>query len=147
MHNYYQRLVISSKIKPQNTVEHKIVENDDNFLTLKVFPKTVSIILNTNPVTEINKYYIQDNKLYQVTDINKSSLVNGHFFIQMCDNEEYINKAWIVSNGNMELLTSYFDGTNNKLFSNNNEIKTEGTMIITEDFKIYVRIKNIWTSH
>jgi hypothetical protein len=119
-------------------------------LTLTVYSKTISILANNNSLNEPNVYFINtnDNKLYQYNNNGTiSSLVNGNFFIAISDNNYYNNKAWSVQNGQCQLLETYFDSTNLKLFINLFEHKENGSLIITNDFKIYIRVNNIWTSH
>lgn len=155
MHNYYNLLVISSRLKKnkENNLLDKIntfknVKIDGLFI-LKIYPKTISIEANLKISTIPNTYFIDplDNKLYQVIGPIAHLVVNGNYFIALSDSDKYINKAWTITNGNMVLLHTYFDGTNNKLINYSNEIVTNGIIIITDDFNIYIRIKNIWISH
>ena len=88
---------------------------DNNIIKLKKYPKTTSIIVSTN-IAKPLEYFYMDNKLYQNNNFgNNYSLVNGYYFIAISDNKEIINKAWDIQNGEMIELTSYFDGSNNKL--------------------------------
>ena len=120
-------------------------------LNLNIFPLTTPIIANNYQTTKNiqiipNDFYILDNKLYQYNFKGTDSvLVNGNYYISLSDNNYYENKAWSVSNGNFQLLENYFDG--NKLIINLNESKENGTLIITDDFKIYTLINNLWISH
>ncbi len=118
-------------------------ENNLNNMILKVYPKTVSIIINNTPGPD--NYFIDNSKLYKY-DINGQNprLTNGNFLIAQSDNIEYINKAFNVFEGLCQQIQTYFDGTNLKLIINNIEETKEGTIILTDDNKIFVRIGNSW---
>ena len=116
-------------------------------IVLNVYVKTLSIKANVNGTNEPDEYFINpdDNKLYKY-NINGTNpqLANGNFLIVISIDYNYVNKALKVSNGNMEQLCTYFDGTNLKLIVKGEENKTEGTLILTDDYKIFVRIGNGW---
>ena len=120
--------------------------NIDQIMKLKIFPKTTSILVSNNNNKPF-EYFQEENKLYQNNNIgNNYSLVNGYYFIAISNNQDIIKKAWNVQNGEMIELTSYFDGSNNKLIIDSNEYVLEGSIILTSDFKIWVRINNCWIS-
>lgn len=114
-----------------------------NKILLKVYPKTVSIILNNNPGP--NNYFIENSKLFKY-DVNGQNphLICGNFLITESDNPDYLNKSFKVSEENLQPLNTYFDGTNLKLVIDGIEEKTEGTLILTDDYKIFVRIGSGW---
>ncbi len=116
-------------------------------IVLNVYVKTLSIKANVNGTNEPDEYFINpdDNKLYKY-NINGTNpqLTNGNFLIAISNDYNYVNRALKVSNGNMEQLCTYFDGTNLKLIVKGEENKTEGTLILTDDYKIFVRIGNGW---
>jgi hypothetical protein len=133
--------------KINKLIESKLNSSIDskNISELKVYPKTISIILNNQPGPD--NYFIKNSKLYKY-DINGQNpqLTNGNFLIAISDNSEYLNKIYKVSEGNLQLINTYFDGTNLKLIINGIEEKTEGTLILTDDYKLFVRIGNNWFS-
>lgn len=137
---FYKYLILKNNLA--NEIRNEIKsESPQDKLLIKIYPKVNSIIANNNSVIN-NEYSIIENKLYQ-NDI----LVTGNFFIAISNNEYYVNKAWSVNNGELSLLENYFDNTNSKLILNSQEFKTNGTLILTDDFKLYIRINNIWTTH
>lgn len=158
MHNYYKHLVIIERLK-NHCVKNKVdiyenvyVKNNlkvGSILTLKIFPKTISITANTIPTTEPNSYYIDDENelLYQITGLGEKILANGNYYIAISDNSDYVEKAYIVENGELDEIITYFDGTNSKLFINLDEVIDNGAIIITDDFKLYIRVHNIWITH
>jgi hypothetical protein len=120
----------------------------NNKLILYIYIKTVSIKVNINEnINENNGYFINkdDNKLYKY-DINGTNpqLANGNFLIAISNDSNLVNQAYKVLNGIMEQLYTYFDGSNLKLIINKEEITTEGMLILTNDYKIFVRIGNSW---
>ena len=122
----------------------------NGLLTLKIYPKVISIISNNDEYNKSNVFFINnsDSKLYRNNNNGYTYyLANGNYFIGISNNEKYVNKAWTVIDGNMNELHTYFDITNSKLIIDSQEITTNGTFIITDDYKIYIRIGNIWTSH
>ena len=153
MLKYYQYFAKNKFIKSSNNNNNNIQENipkQDKLdkLNLNIFPLTISIIANNYETTDTipNNFYIQDNKLYQYNFKGTSPApVNGNYYISLSDNSYYENKAWCANNGNLQLLENYFDG--NKLIINLNESKENGTLIITDNFKIYTLINNLWISH
>jgi hypothetical protein len=142
------------KINQLNQLNKSIEQIKDVFsnesvdkLVLNVFTKTLSIRANINGSNEPDEYFINpnDNKLYKY-DINGINpyLANGNFLIAISNELAYINRAYKVSNGDMQELCTFFDGTNFKLIIKGVEIKNEGTLILTDDYKIFVRIGNGW---
>ena len=133
------------KLNELNTMS--IFKNlDNNIMKLKKYPKTTSIIVSTNTNKPL-EYFFMDNKLYQNNNFgNNYSLVNGYYFIAISDNKEIINKAWDIQNGEIIELTSYFDGSNNKLIIDSKEYFIDGSIILTSDLKIWIRINNCWIS-
>lgn len=136
------------KLYEDNTMS--IFKNlDNNIIKLKKYPKTTSIIVSTNTNKPL-EYFYMDNKLYQNNKFgNNYSLVNGYYFIAISDNEQnkqIVNKAWDIQKGEMTELTSYFDGSNNKLIIDSKEYTLDGSIILTSDFKIWIRINNCWIS-
>lgn len=133
--------------KSNNQIKHVFSNESIDKLVLDVYIKTISIKVNVNGSNEPNEYFIDlnDNKLYKY-DINGNNpqLVNGNFLIAICNQINYINRAFKVLNGNMQELCTFFDGTNLKLIVKGEEINTEGTLILTDDYKIFVRIGNKW---
>ena len=119
----------------------------DNKLVLNVYPKTYSIIANLDEPNSSERFFINstDGKLYKY-DLNGQNPreVTGNFFIIGSNSENYINKAFKVINGELNQINSFFDGSNQKLFIDNKEESTEGLLILTDDYKIYVRIGNCW---
>lgn len=122
-----------------------ILNNELSKITLTVYFKTISIIANLNGTNQPDEYFISDGKLYKY-DINgkNQQLVSGNFLISISNDSNYENKAFKITEGNFEEITTYFDGTNFKLIINNEEYKEQGTLILTDDYKIFVRIGNIW---
>lgn len=122
-----------------------LVKSTDN-LVVNIYLKTISIKANVGGNNESNEYFFGlDNKLYKY-DINGKNpqLANGNFLIVISNDNKYINNAYKVSNGVLEQLYTYFDGTNLKLIINSKENNEEGTLILTDDYKIFVRIGNNW---
>lgn len=118
-------------------------KNPLNNIFLKVYPKTISILLNNNPNPD--SYFIENSKLYKY-DINGQNphLVYGNFLFTKTDNPNYLNKAFKVSNDGLEQIQTYFDGTNLKLIIEGIEENREGTLILTDDYKIFIKIGNSW---
>lgn len=119
-------------------------------LSLNIYPKVISILANNNVEPSSNTFFInkQDNKLYQYNLTGTDFvLVNGNYLIGYSDNSYYNNRAWTVNNGEMKLLETYFDDSNLKLFIDSQEIMENGSLIITDDYKLYIRINNVWISH
>lgn len=136
------------KINQLNEQVKNIFSNDTvDKLLLYVYTKTLSIRANINGSNEPDEYFIDpnDNKLYKY-DINgfNPHLANGNFLIAISNESTYINRAYKVSNGDMQELCTFFDGTNLKLIVKGEEIITDGTLILTDDYKIFVRIGNGW---
>lgn len=131
--------------QPTNVISNKSIDK----LVLDVYIKTISIKANINGTNESNGYFIDpnDNKLYKYnTNGTNPRLANGNFLIAICNQSSYINHAFKVSDGNMQEVCTFFDGTNLKLIVKGDEICTEGTLILTDDYKIFVRIGNGWFS-
>lgn len=136
------------KLNQLNDASNKMIFNEPiNKLVLNVFIKTSSIKVNISENNEPNGYFINltNNKLYK-NDMNGSNpqLANGNFLFAICDDINYLNNAYKVSNGNLEQLCNYFDGTNLKLIIKDEEINDVGTLILTDDYKIFVRIGSGW---
>lgn len=133
--------------KKHNNTSNFDINKRINKLTLTVYSITQSIILSDELAQEPNSYYIDliDNKLYKY-DFNGSNptIANGAFFIAISNDINYLNKAYKSIDGNLEEINTYFDGTNLKLIINNIEETKEGTLILTDDKKIFVRIGNSW---
>jgi len=126
-----------------NVISNKSVDK----LVLDVYIKTISIKANINGSNKSNEYFIDsnDNKLYKYNaNGTNPHLANGNFLIAICNQSNYINRAFKVSDGNMLEVCTFFDGTNLKLIVKGDEICTEGTLILTDDYKIFVRIGNTW---
>jgi hypothetical protein len=120
--------------------------NSTDKLVLNIYLKTISIKANVGGNNESNEYFFDsDNKLYKY-DINGKNpqLANGNFLIVFSNDKKYVNNAYKVSNGVLEQLYTYFDGANLKLIINSKENNDDGTLILTDDYKIFVRIGNNW---
>jgi hypothetical protein len=128
-----------------NDYDTKSSDDDNTQIILNIYPKTISIMANLDEFGGSNSYFINsnDNKLYKY-DMNGNNpyLVNGNFLIALTNPEAYLNKAYIVINGDLKEINSYFDGS--KLIINNKEINKEGLIILTDDCKLYVKIGNSW---
>jgi len=115
-------------------------------IVLNIYLKTTSIAVNVEGSNQSNEYFINsDNKLCKY-DLNgqNSQLVTGNFLIIISNDSNLVNKAFKVTNGLMENISTYFDGSRLKLIIDNQECNHEGTLILTDDHKIFVRIGNGW---
>ncbi len=118
----------------------------DKIIKLKIYPKTTSILVSTN-TNKPFEYFYENNKLYQNNNFGTdSNLVNGYYFIAISNNDQIVNKAWNVQNGELLELTNYFDGSNLKLIIDSTEYLSDGSIILTSDFKLWIRINNCWIS-
>ncbi len=118
----------------------------DEIIKLKIYPKTTSILVSTN-TNKPFEYFYENNKLYQNNNFGTdSNLVNGYYFIAISNNDQIVNRAWNVQNGELLELTNYFDGSNSKLIIDSTEYLSDGSIILTSDFKLWIRINNCWIS-
>jgi hypothetical protein len=114
-------------------------------INLKIYPSTRNIILVEPSKAQTNDYYIVDNKLYQyISDTIPRNPVNGNYLMCMSFDSKYQNKAYNSFNGKLTQLFDYFDSSGSNLFINSIEYKENGTIIITDDFKLGIRIENRW---
>jgi len=138
---------LKKSIKPIENIANNLFNEPTDKLVLNVYLKTTSIIANLGGSNQSDEYFIDldDNKLYKY-DINGQNpqLINGTFLIAFSNDTNYINNAYKVSNGDLEKICTYFDGTNLKLIINGEENNKEGTLILTDDYKIFVRIGKNW---
>jgi len=148
MSNFENKLNVNvNSLNKQNITDDTNIDNISNkLIQLKIYPKTKSIQVTSNTDKPL-EYFYEDNKLYQNNIIgNNYSLVNGYYFIAISNNNQIVNKAWDVQNGELIELTSYFDGSNNKLIIDSKEYVLDGSIILTSDLKIWIRINNCWLS-
>lgn len=118
----------------------------DQVTKLNIYPKTISISASAN-INKPLEYFYENNKLYQNNNSgNNYYLVNGYYFIAISNNDQIVNRAWNVQNGELTELTSYFDGSNTKLIIDSKEYVIDGSIILTSDLKIWIRINNCWIS-
>jgi hypothetical protein len=120
-----------------------------NIIALRIFPKTIEISAHVVSPSFGNtyEYFINknDKKLYNYTkSTDTTKLVNGNYVVVKSNSTELINKAWTVTDGVMTELVDYFNGDTSKLFINGSEYNSNGTMIITDDYKLYIQINDLW---
>ncbi len=135
--------VISYLVNKKNLTESIDI---DKIIKLKIYPKTTSILVSSN-TNKPFEYFYENNKLYQNNNFGtNSNLVNGYYFIAISNNDQIVNKAWNVQDGELLELTNYFDGSNSKLIIDSTEYISDGSIILTNDFKIWIRVNNCWIS-
>jgi hypothetical protein len=148
--NFFDKLMSINKLKINNNNIDKIVAKKlevGDIISLKVYPKTESVNINiggSELKVDAFYYYEDDNLLYRAKYDKTLEKANGNYYIFKSDCGKFENKYYNVKNGIMTQITDYFDGTNNKLYIGSIEYTQNGSVILTDDYKIYIRINDSW---